>query len=95
MVWKKENELQAGQQTMAVSESERERRKENRRSHLGRMANKRQFQIFMMVAMLSTANGMETQQILQQMSQLASARASGNRSNTSFCRSLRFNSTRS
>ena len=40
------------------------------------MANKRQFQMFMMVTMLSTANDMETQQILQQMSQLASAATS-------------------
>ena len=63
-------------QWLLVRVKGKERRKENRRSHLGRMANKRQFQIFMMVAVRSTANGMETQQILQQMSQLASAATS-------------------
>ena len=63
-------------QWLLVRVKGKERRKENRRSDLGRMANKRQFQIFMMVAMLSAANGMETQQILQQMSQLASAATS-------------------
>ena len=36
----------------------------------------------MMVAMLSTANGMETQQILQQMSQLASAATSAAQAET-------------
>ena len=84
-------------QWLLVRVKEKERRKEKRKNHSSRMANKQQFQIFMMVTML-TANGMETANPTTDVAtgKRSNKRStSSNRSNTGLHQSLGINNTRS